>query len=250
MFETSIEVIKRTLTEFKGTGMYIALFFVSMLYILLKEKNKNMKVFFVFFPIMTLIVTLNPLFNKIVSPIFKASTYWRVYWLIPLGVEIAYAGILFIKEQEQKSKKIIAMLGICLIIAISGKYVYTKENFIKTGNWYKIPDEAVLVAQLIGSDEEENKKAYVPESLTAYIRQIDASIKLAYKREPTGYENHELVHILNSGDTEKIVKTAEEKECNYIVMNKAVKLSVDFYFFGFEKINETPTYVIYKKINS
>ena len=41
MFSENMEVIKKTFSECKGTGMYFALFFVSIIYIFLKEKDKN-----------------------------------------------------------------------------------------------------------------------------------------------------------------------------------------------------------------
>ena len=105
-----------------------------------------------------------------------------------------------------------------------------------------------MIAQLIGIDEEENKKALVPETLCPHIRQIDASIKLAYKRNPQGNENNEFAIVLNSGNTEEIIKLAVENECNYIVMKKETIITVEFTYFGFEKINKTDNYVIYKKI--
>ena len=39
MFQNSIEIIKNTFLEYKGQGMYIALFLIGMLYIFLKEKD-------------------------------------------------------------------------------------------------------------------------------------------------------------------------------------------------------------------
>lgn len=249
MFKENIEIIKNTFLEFQGTGMYIALFLVSLLYIYLKEKNNKVKNFLVFYPLVVLLVTLNPIFNKIVSPIFKESTYWRVYWLIPLGLNIAYAAILLIKEQNEKAKKVIAIIGVIAIIMISGKYIYNSENFIKTGNWYKLPDESVRIAQLIGKDTEAHKKAIVPETIIAHIRQIDASIELAYKRDPEGkYENNSAYRALVLGDVKPLTEFAKNNDCNYIVIKKDTVLTIDMKYFGFEKFDETKNYVIYKLV--
>lgn len=249
MFKENIEIIKNTFLEFQGTGMYIALFLVSLLYIYLKEKNKKVKNFLVFYPLVVLLVTLNPIFNKLVGPIFKESTYWRVYWLIPLGVEIAYAAVLLINEQDERIKKIVATISVIAIIMVSGKYIYNSENFIKTGNWYKLPDESVRIAQLIGKDTEAHKKAIVPETIIAHIRQIDSSIELAYKRDPEGrYENNLAFHSLNSGDVETLTKIAKNTGCNYIVFKKATVLTAKMEDFGFEKFDETENHAIYKLV--
>ncbi len=246
MFEKNIEIIKNTFLEYKGTGMYIILFCIAIFYICLKEKNNNNKAFFIYFPIIILLITLNPLFNKIISPIFKESTYWRVYWMIPLIIEIAYASVLFINEQKEKNEKIISIIGVIAIIVISGKYTYTEENFFKTGNLYKLPDESVRIAQIIGLDESDHKKAIVSESIVAYIRQIDANIGLAYKREPQGYANNKFVLAMLQGDSYQIAKLAIENNCNYIVLKKVIPLTLDMSYFNFSVLDMTENYVIYK----
>lgn len=246
MFQENIEIIKNTFLEYKGTGMYIALFFVSMLYILLKEENKRNKAFFVYFPIFTLFITLNPIFNKLVGSIFTSGVYWRVYWIIPLGITIAYGAVKFISNEKEMNKKIIATIGVVLIIIISGKLVYNKENFKKFDNLYKIPDEVVRVTGLISADEEEYKKALVSQNLVAYIRQIDASILLAYRREPEGYTDNKYVLTMLSGNSEEIVKLAKANECNYIVLDRGLVITLDLHYFGFERFAETENFVIYK----
>ena len=75
MFQENIEIIRNTFIEFKGTGMYVALFFIAMLYIYFKEEDKKKKSLFIYFPLIILFVTLNPLFNKIVGKIFTESVY-------------------------------------------------------------------------------------------------------------------------------------------------------------------------------
>lgn len=246
----SINIIKNTFLEYKGSGGYITLYLLSLIYLFLKEENKEKRMFFIYFQALIFLVVFNPIFNKIVGPIFKASVYWRVYWVIPLGITIAYAAVKIITEFEnEKLKKVILCVSFIFIIIINGKFIYTKENYQEVGNLYKIPDESVLVAQLIGADDEEYKKALVPETLVAYIRQIDSSIELAYKREPTGYENHKFVTALTIGNTEWITDLAKENNCNYIVMKKETTLTLDFSYFDFELFNETENYSIYKSID-
>ena len=244
----NIEAIKNAFIQYKGSGAYITLYLIAIIYLFLKEKDKEKRFFFIYFPIGLCLILFNPIFNKIVGKIITPSLYSRVFWTVPLGLTIAYTCVKVISELEEKNKKIVTTVLLILIIFISGKFIYISENYTKVGNLYKLPDEHVLVAQLIGVDEEEYKKALVPETMCAHIRQIEPSIKLAYKRNPQGYENNKYVITLNSGNTEEITKIAVKNECNYIVMKKEIVITVDFNYFGFEKINETDNYVIYKKI--
>lgn len=251
MIAESINTIKSSYEQFIGGGMYFALFLISMLFIFLKEEDKKKKIFFVYFPILVFAVITNPFFNIVASVVFTVNTYSRLFWLLPLGIEIAYASVLVINESKEKREKIIIGVSLFVIIALSGKFYFdTKGTFKVLGNLYKIPDESVLVAQLIGVDEEENKKALVPGELTPYIRQIDATIELLYGREPdTAYWNNPLATELDNGNVAYIAKVLEEKNCQYVVFKRATVMLEPIQNYGFELLNETENYVIYKKVN-
>ena len=243
MFVENIEAIKKCFSEFKGSGMYILLFLLSIIYIYLKDDSKK-KTLFVYYPILVFLITLNPLFNKLVGGVFKSSIYWRFFWLLPLGITISYTMVKIINENE---KKVFLTCAFIIVIMISGKLIYNNTNYIKTGNAYKLPDEPVLIAQIIASDEEEYKKAIVPQTVVPYIRQIDSSIDLAYKRNPEGYKENQYVFALTVGDVGVLAELAKKSESNYIVIGKNVPINIEFYHFGFEKLNETENYIIYKK---
>jgi hypothetical protein len=150
---------------------------------------------------------------------------------------------------QSKKERIVVFISFVVIIIMSGNFIYTKQNYTKLGNAYKLPDESVLVAQLIGVDDEEYKKAIVPESLVAHIRQIDSSIILAYSRNPEGYTGNPLLIDLNSGNVKGVVGRAAKDNCNYVVYSKATVLVGKMEDYGFEKINETQNYAIYKLVN-
>lgn len=247
MLEECINTIKSSYEQFKGGGMYFALFLVAMLYIFIKEKDKKKRILFIYFPILVFIVITNPLFYLVASVVFTVNTYYRLFWLLPLGIVIAYAAVLVVNEGKEKLEKVIIFISVFVIIALSGKFYF--DAFSEYGNSYKLPDESVLVAQLIGIDEEENKKVLVPGELTPYIRQIDASIELLYGRRPdTAYWNNPLATELDNGNVEYIAKVLEEKNCQYVVFKRATVMREPIQNYGFEMINETENYVIYKKV--
>ena len=248
MLGENIQIIKNTFLEYQGSGMYISLFFIAMLYIFLKEENPKIRCLFLYFPIIVLLITLNPLFNKIVGKIFTESIYWRIYWLLPIGITLSYAIVKFITEQKDKFQKVIVTLSLITIVIVSGKFVYGHGNFEKGGNFYKLPDDAVLVAQLIEVDKNEYKKALVPENLAPYIRQITSKVNLAYRRKPEGYADDPLIHALHSGNVKYVATYAINTNCNYVVYNKAVVLSEPMENYGFEKYIDSTFFAIYKYV--
>lgn len=250
MLEEYIYTIENSYNQFKGAGMYFALFLISMLYIFLREKDKKKKIFFIYFPILLFLIIINPIFVKLASVVFTVNTYCRLFWLLPLGVVIAYAGVLAVNEGQKKLEKVVIFISLCIIIALSGKFYFdTPGTFAEYGNLYKLPDESVLVAQLIGIDEEENKKALVPQELIPYIRQIDATIELLYGRTAdTAYWENPLATELDNGNIEYISKVLEEKDCQYVVLKRATVLRQPIEDFDFKMINETENYTIYKRV--
>lgn len=248
MFKENIEVIKNSFLEYQGSGMYIALFLIAMLYIYLKEKDKKMRCIFLYFPIVVYAIILNPIFNKIVGKIFTGSVYWRMYWILPIGITLAYTIMKFVMEQKEKAQKIVVAISLVTILIVSGKFVYGYGNFEKVGNLYKLPDDAVLVAQLIEVDDTEYKKALVPENLTPYIRQVTSKVELAYRRKPEGYTNDPLIIALHSGNVKYIAEYAKNTNSNYVVYNKATVLTEPMENYGFEKYNESVFFAIYKYV--
>lgn len=252
MLEKYMNFVKTSYDQYKGYGMYLALFFISILYIFLKEKDNKKRVFFVYYPIIASLIIINPLFVKLGKIVFTINTYSRMFWIIPIGVVIAYAAVLVINDGENRVQKIIISCSFAVIIMLSGSsYFKMDDTFFKYGNLYKIPDESVLIAQLIGVDEEENKKALVPGELTPYIRQIDATIELLYGRTPdTAYWSNPYATELDNGNVKYIVSVLEENNCNYVVFKRATVMQEPIQDYGYEMINESQNYVIYKKIKN
>lgn len=246
MFEENIEIIKNTFSDCKGSGMYFALFFVCVLYIIIKEKNKNIKALLGYFSVAILLIILNPAFDKLIDKLINKNVYFRLFWLLPMGVSMAYVAVDIIQSLNEKSKKILTFFAIIFIIIVSGKWIYTEENYVKVHNMYKIPDQAKWIIDIISVDEATYKKVMLPESLVPYIRQVNADIELAYPRMPYGYASYQLLTELHNGNVEYVTKSSEAKGCNYIIFENNVPLSVEITDLGYKLIGQTYSYNVYK----
>ena len=75
MLKESMEIIINAYKSYQGTGMYLALFFISILYLYITEKDDNKKVFFVYYPFLALFIIINPIFYKFaIRKILKNET--------------------------------------------------------------------------------------------------------------------------------------------------------------------------------
>ena len=249
MFEENLKIIKDSFLDYRGTGGYVALYCLAIVYLFLKEKDKIKRAFTIYFPILVLFIIMNPLFNKIVGSVLKEGTYWRVFWMIPMGVTLGYASAKFIMSLEKKTQKIFITICFAGIIALGGGYMYKEGNFLPVGNPYKIQDDMVYVAQIIGADKAEYKKALVSFYLAPYIRQIDGSIELAYARNPRGYNESSLAVLVGRGEVDKICAKAKSTNSNYIVLHKETPIIGDFEEHGYRLLQEAQDYRIYKLID-
>ncbi len=246
MFSDNIKIIQDSFLKYKGTGMYMALFFLAILYLFLTEKNKSQKMFMVYFSCLIMVVILNPLFNKCVDSLLNKNVYWRNFWLLPMGITIAYAGVSVIKGVSNKNQKMITFLLILLIIVSSGKCIYTAENYQKIGNAFKLPEEYIEVINKISEMNLEHKKVLTTIEMIPYIRQIDAKIELAFERRPFGdYKDYEIIDYYNTGSTHSITNLCQQQNINIIVYDKAIPLQEPLINYGFKLTAQTEHYEIY-----
>ena len=248
MFSENIEIIKQSFLEYKGSGMYFGLYFIAILYIFLKETDKNIKTFLGYFSIVTIFIILNPIFNKCIDTFINVNVYWRMFWLLPVGITIAYAAVKLIQDRKENKEKVIVFFSICLIIMASGKLVYNKENFVKLNNWYKIPDEANIIANAIISENINYRRVMLPETLVPYIRQVEPYIELQYGRQPISYNDNKLLQELKDGNVKVVTEYCKANYYNFIIFDRKTVLSISPEYFEYNMFLQTENYDVYKLV--
>lgn len=260
MLSENITIIKHAFLQYIGNGVYHILFLIALICIFIDKSKlnrndeldtnlihqKNKKALLVGFPIVILLIILNPIFNKAIDALLNINVYWRTFWMVPMALVLAYLGVIVIKKVSTKTKKIILFILLVFIISLSGKFIYTQENYALYNNWYKIPDEYLEIINNIQDIEIDNKTVMVPTELIEYVRQVDASINLAYMRK--SFDEYNLITIVKtyySGDVEKFMKSCETENVNIIVHDKNIELSEPFENYGFELYKEMEKYDIY-----
>ena len=245
MFLENIENIRITFDEYYGTGKYFLLLMIALIYIFMSEKSENKKTFFVWYSCLALLIILNPIFNRIVDHFLNARVYNRLYWVVPIGIVIAYGGVLFVKSNSKKSKKIFTFCIVAALIIFSGNFVYTKDNYSKTDNLYKIPNEYLEVSNIIKDIPIYPKKAMVSTDLVPYVRLIAPNVMMAYPRKSTGYKDYPIVGFYEAGDVKVLTNLCKEKEVNIIVYDRNILLTISPTYFGYDYYTSTDRYDIY-----
>lgn len=262
MFKESFLIIEKSFIDYKGPySMYLAICMLSMLYIFLTEEDKKIKTFLIGYSLVAFfLVICNPIVVNVLKKVLTIYTYWRIYWIFPIGFIIAFAAVKLIFSISDKKKRIVTIFSIIITIMASGncafkyfkvsevkKFDYLNYNFAKVNNLYKIPDEALEVSIIISEHNLQNKKVMAPEELVPYIRQYDAKVKLVYGRDPWGYSENWRLDMLNKGKITQLIPGIDMLDCNYIVFRKETKFDDDISKYGYELLGETEKYDIYVK---
>ena len=170
-------------------GRYLAvLFLLALAYLFAAEKDKKRRALFLYMPLSLLLLFFFPIFRKVfVRLMGDGDTYYRVLWLIPMGVITAYGAIklvgrLYERKRAWAGRAVFAAAA--ALVVMGGKYVYGSQYMSKAENMYHLPQHVIDICDLIAPEEGEPRVwAVFPTDLVYFVRQYDTNIQLLYGRE-------------------------------------------------------------------
>lgn len=235
--------------EYIGNGFAAALFVVSLLYLLFREKDRTKRILLVYVSLMTILLFFFPLFAKVVFRYLDSETYYRVLWLVPMTAVIAYAGIRFVTEFSKRWQRAAAGLFVCAAIILTGDYVYDNPYFGPAENRFHVPQTVAYVCDAIIVEGRE-VRAVFPDEMLPYVRQYTGNIRMPYGREmqvERWWNSNELYDALHEKelDCEKIAALATEAECHYIIIHETTEGLEGFQNTNYHYVETVAGYCIY-----
>lgn len=244
--------------NFMGTGLIMIWFVVSLAYLWMNEKRTHIRILFLYMPIILLVLYFTPLFALPVYKLVKGDIYYRVLWLLPITLVLAYTcvhicGRLSDEKAANWKKKLFACmsgLGLAGVIAISGSFIYSNPNYIKAQNRYHVPDSVVHICDAIRVPGRE-VMAVFPLELVQYVRQYSPFVCMPYGRDVLldGWN----VNIPFSSameaeviDLEQLVPFVREAGCHYCILRADKQIEGNPEDYGFIRFAEMDGYVIYR----
>ncbi|MCR5102741.1 MAG: hypothetical protein K6B41_15440 [Butyrivibrio sp.] len=163
------------------------LLLISSIYLIVKESDVRKKIIFGVIPLVIVAGFLFPITKKLfvkVARLESANTYYRILWIIPMYVTIAYAFTKFITSIKSSVKKHVAVGILAVVIAITGSCVYANEHVYLAENIYHLPQNVIDICDRIKPTEDEGiiRAAFTPE-LVYFVRQYDPNILMPYGRD-------------------------------------------------------------------
>lgn len=175
------EMIAELFQGFMGTGLIVGWYLLSLVYLWIMEKDRRRRVLLLYVPLTVLILYFNPLFARLVYGAVGDEIYYRILWLLPMTVVIAYAAVRIYERIQGRKKYLFGLLSACLMI-VSGSCIYTSPHFHKAENLYHMPQAVVDICDAIQVEGRE-VMAVFPKEMLSFVRQYTPLVCMPYGRE-------------------------------------------------------------------
>lgn len=234
--------------KYMGTGLLMIWFLAALIYLFLSEKRKDRRILFVYVPLILLVLYFNPLFAGAFCMLLGSEIYFRICWLLPISVVIAYTAVC-VFERLKGTKQLIFTVTAAALIIVSGKLVYDNPLYSRAENVYHVPDSVVHICDAIVVPGREVMAAF-PREMLLYVRQYSPFVCMPYGREAIQGVPNELFYAMEQDaiDLEIVAPLANTEECHYVIFSEEKELIGEPEAYGWELFGQIDGYVIYRNM--
>jgi len=246
------QIVELAYERYAATGVVQLLLISAVMIILIRDKKRENKHFAYYIITLLIILFLPPVAFLFGKYFIGEDVYWRVFWLIPSVLVIAFVATKLVEQQGRTFQKKITFLAITVLIILGGKFIYNSENYTKSTNPYKIPQEVIEICEMVAP--EGTTKIVVPETIVSYIRQYNPKIDMLYGRslgkDTKKGKNYQFLLQLNSPepDIPYIAEYARGKKCSFVIFENTSVGIEEMVNYGYEQYGSTASYTIFKDI--
>lgn len=235
--------------KYCGSGFYPLLFLAALVWLLATEKDKKIRIVLLDTSLVITVLFFLPLFKKIMD-ILDEGTYYRILWLLPMTVVIAYAGVKLAGRHHR-----IGFAALAVVLVLTGKCVYQSPYISKAQNRYHIPNAVVAICnEMMPAEDEERAWAVFPEELIYFVRQYTSEVQMPYGREMLeaqwewNWDTHPIYKVMREDtiDIDALAPLLTEYNVQYLVLNRNVPTVGDPESNGLIKITTIEAYDLYR----
>ena len=238
-----------------GVGFYHILYLICLIWLIRDRRiERKWKYFFVGYTILFLFLYYFPVTAKVIITLIGEDVYWRMFWILPVPVFVAFMAAWFVDGERTKgARRVLCVAAVALVLVLSGRNLYTNGGFVRAENSQKLMEETIMVCEMLEADRQEGEiiRVSVPNEMLYELRQYDVDIFLPYGRWTQEYpERQELVDAMNAQPVQPAALAAALRkfECNYLVYPAADGLIEAMAAEDFEFLGAVGNYQIYKDI--
>lgn len=232
--------------KYMGTGLIMIWFLAALVYLFLCEKRKDRRILFVYMPVVLLVLYFNPLFAGVFCSLLGSEIYFRICWLLPTILVIAYTAVCIFERLKGRKQALFAVTA-AVLIAVSGKLVYDNPLYSRAENIYHVPDSVVHICDAIVVPGRE-VMAVFPRELLLYVRQYSPFVCMPYGREGFEGDGNDFYIAMEQDviDLETLAPFVSSRSCHYVILSEEKEILGEPLDYGWELFGRTDGYVIYR----
>ena len=245
-----INIITRAISRIYPTGFYLYYTLAAISFIFLKKKLGIKEKMLGTYSMLAFAAIICPWFCALIWRFLRYGfVYWRLLWVVPYAILIAFACTELIFSSEKKSFRTLTAALLTAALIMGGTNVYTAGNFENAENSEKLPQITLTTMAVINQNAAETGNSYkrvaAPVDILCEIRQCDATILQYGSREMEPQSRNEykfegyyykLMDGLIKDYRNWIIKIMKCYEINYIVFPTSYELSDHMEEGGAEQI--------------
>ena len=235
-----------------GNGLLWCMFLVALIFLFFYEKDKVNRVLFVYMPMVLLLLFFNPLFMNLVYGFIGEQIYYRILWLLPVGVVLCNTIVKIYGLLQGEKQKYFLITAVSLF-ALTGKLIYMNPQYSVADNLYHVPKEVVVICDAVEVEGREVVVAF-PVELVQYVRQYSPYVCMPYGREvlvPKWRHFSDLYDAMSEEvlNPEKISELAKSEGCHFIVIETDKEKNGDFADYHYESILKVGKYEVLRDLS-
>lgn len=243
------KMITELFQGFMGTGLIMGWYLLALVYLWFAEKNRRRRVLLVYAPLAVLALYFNPLFARLVYRAVGDEIYYRILWLLPVTIVVAYATAdLYGRLRGRKKYGFAALCA--LLVMISGSCIYASPHFHKAENLYHMPQAVVDICDAIQVEGRE-VMAVFPKEMLSFVRQYTPLVCMPYGREmlvDRWQADNPLYDAMEAPvlDLDVILPLAKSYSSHFVILPEEKKTIGHAEDYGFVPVNSIDGYTIYQ----
>ncbi|MCQ2526325.1 MAG: hypothetical protein MJ130_06135 [Lachnospiraceae bacterium] len=237
-------------TEYIGTGLIFIYYLACVIRMFVTERRKEYRILFIYMPAVVLLLFFNPLVAKMLKTYADDTIYYRIMWLIPVSVTIAYTVVDLCCSLKGKSR-ILALLLSAVLLIVGGRLVYFDNEYSVAENEYHMPQPVVDICDELVVPGREIMVAF-PTEMLVYVRQYTPMIVMPYGYEELKYlylKYDDPIHAqirAEEPDAQILFTEAGNRGCHYVVIDENKSIEGNPENYGFYEYIHVDGYVIYR----
>jgi len=235
--------------NFMGTGLIMGWYLLVLVYLWLTEKDRRKRVLLLYVPLAVLLLYFNPLFARLVYAAVGDEIYYRLLWLLPVTIVVAYGTVCIYGRVKGRKKYWFAALSAALVM-VSGSCIYASPHFHRAENLYHMPQAVVDICDAIQVEGRE-VMAVFPKEMLSLVRQYTPLVCMPYGREmlvSRWQADNPLYDAMEAEvlDMDVILPLAKTYSSHFVIVPERKEIVGNVEDYGFVLVDRIDGYVIYQ----